>query len=166
MRILARVLLILGLLAGSAIGAMAGSGDITWTLNNIDFSDGNTATGWFITNGAVNQILGFSIVVSGPDSNADFTATQMVNAYLPNEIGAANSGFTKYMDLLLSSPLTGAGGTFNISTGFDCPGCGVLILSDDPSVTGVPLSEPSMLMVLGSGLACLGTIVLRKTRRS
>ena len=163
MRTISRGVVILGLLIGCGISAMAG--DITWTLNQVVFSDGNTATGYFITNSAVNTIEGFSIVVSGPDGGADFTATLMVNAYLPTVIGAANSDFSKYMDLYLSSALTSAGGIVNIASGFDCPGCGVLLLTGsgyDPTVDGVPVSEPSTLLVVGSGLGFLGTILRRK----
>ncbi len=166
MKILARGLVIVGLLIACSIGAMAGSGGIDWTLNNIAFSDGNTATGYFITNTAVNQIIGFSIVVSGPDHNADFVATEMVSAYLPNEVGAADAGFLQYMDLILSSPLTSSGGVVNIAQGFDCPGCGVLVLTDDPTIKGDPLSEPSALVILGGGLAIFGTMFGRKIVRS
>ncbi|MGC2112155.1 MAG: PEP-CTERM sorting domain-containing protein [Candidatus Korobacteraceae bacterium] len=165
MRILARGLLILGLLIGSGIGAVAG--DITWTLNNVQFSDGNTATGFFITNGAVNTIEGFSIQVTGPDGGADFVATQMLNAYLPGTIGAANSDFSKFLDLVLAQNMTGAGGVINIASGFDCPGCGTLLVNSDhdPTVDGAPVSEPSALIVLGSGLGLLGTMLRRKLIR-
>jgi PEP-CTERM motif len=164
MRILARGLVILGLLIGCGISAMAGSGNVEWTLNNVNFSDGNSATGFFITNGAVNTILDFSIQVTGPDGGADFVATQMIDSYLPGTIGAANSDFSKFLDLVLAQNMTSAGGVINIASGFDCPGCGVLLVNSDhdPTLDGAPVTEPSSLIVLGSGLALLGTMLRRK----
>src|SRR5579863_4389719 len=113
MKVFSTVMIALGLFVGSGVCAMA---DTIWTLNDVDFSNGNTATGYFITNPTVTAIDGFSIQVTGPATAADFTATVMVNAYLPSEIGIANPGFTEYVDLYLASALTNAGGTINISS--------------------------------------------------
>jgi len=94
MRIAPRAMIVLGLLIGSSTCAMAGDFDITWALNDVHFSDGNVATGFFVTNSSVTSIVSYSIVVSGPDTAADFTANVMVDAYLPTTIGAAfNPGF-------------------------------------------------------------------------
>jgi hypothetical protein len=162
----AKTLIILVLLIVSSIGAMAGS--IEWTLNDVVFSDGNSAVGYFITNSAVTDILSFDIVVSGPAGGAAFTATQMVSSYLPTEIGAANSDFSKYMDLYLTSAMTGAGGNITMNQGYDCPGCGVLLLAGsghDPEIIGKPVSEPPILLVLGSSLGILGTLLRRAIAR-
>jgi len=47
MKTIPRAMVILGLLIGCGISAMAT--DITWTLNNVAFNDGNVATGSFTT---------------------------------------------------------------------------------------------------------------------
>ncbi len=48
-------------------------------------------------------------MVTGPDTGADFTATQMSSAYLPSTIGFAGNDWAQYVDLYLASPLTSGG---------------------------------------------------------
>jgi hypothetical protein len=169
MKTLSKALFVLVLLVGSSIGAMAGS--ITWTFSDVFFNNGNTVTGFFITDSAVTQYLGFSITVSGSDPNGAFTVTQMTAANLPGLIGAANSDFSKFIALILTPPgLTSAGGVVTMDTGFDCrpdSTCATLLVNSDfhPEVIGVPVSEPATLLVLGSSLGLLGTLLLRRVRR-
>src|SRR5208337_1259286 len=123
-----RVLMILGLLILSSVGAMAG--DIQWTLNDVLFNNGNTATGYFITDSNL-IVQSFSLMVSGPAGSQAFIATVFVQPYLPGTVGFANSDFSKYVDLYLTSPLTSAGGAEFFDMGYDCGpvgGCGVLII--------------------------------------
>ena len=164
MKTAARSIIVFGLLllAGS-IDARAGT--ITWTLHDVVFSNGNVVSGFFTTNSAVTTIDSFSIIVSGPASAADFTATIAVNSYLPNTIGFAAPGWSSYIDLVLSTPLTAYGGTVHIASGYDCPGCGTLLLAasgHDPEVKGT-IPEPSALSLLGGGLV-LVSIALRRQR--
>jgi hypothetical protein len=153
-------------IAGLAFAfATCASADITWTLNDITFSNGNTATGFFETDNAITTIDLFSINVTGPATGAAFAATVMVNAYLPSEIGIATTSFSEYVDLYLASPLTSAGGTVKIGSGYDCPGCGTLILNSDTGVTGVTTSatpEPRFGAFLVMGLVGLGFLARRK----
>ena len=178
MRIVSRALVILGLLVGSASCAMA---DVIWTFNNVQFSNGNVVTGYFITNSAGTMDLGYSIVVSGPDGQQAFTATKFVDSYLPSEIGFADSNSKdvrsyKYVLLYLTSPLTGAGGVIPLGrpgpsglygNGLDCGGggaCGLLLLGHNPTVDGVPVPESSALLNLDlvSSLGLLGFLSLRR----
>ncbi len=163
-----KILIILGLLAGSSVGAIAG--DIEWTLNDVLFSNGNTATGYFITDSSLT-VQSFSLMVSGPAGSQDFIATVFVQPYLPSQLGFANSDFSKYVSLYLTSPITNAGGTIPFGPGlygdgFDCGGgggCGVLLLGNgyDPELIGTPVSEPSVLLILGGSLALMGTMLRR-----
>jgi hypothetical protein len=165
LKILSKAIIATAFLLGSSVCAMA---DIVWTLNNVDFSDGNQAIGSFTTDNAVDTIESFTIQVIGPDTARDFTATTMSSAYLPNTIGAFLEP-TYYVDLYLNSPLTSAGGTFDIGSGYDCPGCGVLLVNSDhiPSVTGVAATpEPSTIPVLGAGVVLMGMIARRKLVRA
>jgi hypothetical protein len=170
MKAVSRVMIGLGLLIGSGACAMA---DIVWTLNDVflqyPHNGGiNEVTGNFTTDNSVDTIESFSIVIAGPETDGTFTAAQMVNDYLPNTIGIANSDFSEYVDLYLSSPLTSAGGTVDIGSGFDCPGCGTLLVDADhtPTVTGVASTpEPSAIPFLGAGLLLMGTLVRRKLNR-
>jgi hypothetical protein len=162
MRNITKLVTIAGLAAAFATCASA---DITWTLNDVTFTDGNSAVGFFTTDNTVDTIDSSSIVVGNANPADSFTVAQMVNAYLPGVIGMANSDFSKYVDLYLVSNLTSAGGTVNIGTGFDCPTCGVLIVNSDTSVTGVlgsPVPEPRFGAFLMAGLAGLGFLARRK----
>jgi hypothetical protein len=160
MRTTSRLAVLLGLLLGSGICAYA---DIQWTFNNVVFNNGDSVTGYFVTNDAVNQYDSISaVVVSGPDS---FTIAGLDSAYLPTEIGIFNSGWGRSIDLSMLSPLTSAGGIVPITSGYDCPGCGTL-LADNPTVVGVDLPEPSAVLVFFVALAGVtgGTRLLRRER--
>jgi hypothetical protein len=74
MKTVSKVLVVLMLLAGSSIFAMAGS--IEWTFNDVVFDNGNSVTGFFITDSSITQYLGFSITVAGGDPNGAFTVAQ------------------------------------------------------------------------------------------
>jgi hypothetical protein len=168
MRTTSRVTILLGLLVGSGISAFA---DITWKLQDVDFSNGNQATGYFITNNAVNTVVSFSITVTGPATAATFTAASVASAYLPGVIGFASPGWTAYVDLYPSSPLTNAGGTIHLAGhdawgdeyGVDCPGCGVIVDPNTAAVTTLP--EPSAINLLGLFACVLGVTALCRRKR-
>lgn len=156
-----KAMIILGLLIGSAFTAAA---DTKWTLVDVAFDNGNVANGWFLVNPALNAYDGYSLTVTGPASSAAFTATVVVSAYLPNTIGFANSDFSEYAVLYLTSPLTNVGGIVPISLGYDCPGCGTLLLANsghDPHLYGVT-PEPSALLLLATGLGPAGFWLRRR----
>jgi len=170
MKALSKVAVVLMLLVGSSIFATAGT--IVWTFNDVYFDNGNQVTGFFTTDSAITQYLNFDITVGGGDPNGAFTVVQMTPANLPTLIGAANGDFSKYIALGLSGTgLTSAGGVVTMDFGFDCGpsgGCGVLLDDSDfhPEVIGIPVSEPSALLVLGSSLAIMGTMLRRKFARA
>ena len=143
MKVFSRVIIGLGLLMGSGACAMA---DIVWTLNDVflqfPHNGGiNEVTGNFTTDNSVDTIEKLLHRCNGPGkTEGNFhTLALMVDAYLPGTIGIANSDFSKYVDLYLSSPLTSAGGKVDMGSGFDCPGCGECSVNADhtPSVIGV-----------------------------
>jgi len=167
MKIFSKLTIGLGLLLGSGVCAMA---DTIWTLNDVYFSNGNQATGWFSTDPTSTTIDDFSIQVTGPDTADAFTAAIMPDTYLANtppEIGIANADWSEYVDLYLATPLTSGGGTINLTGGYDCPGCGVLDTTNyTPSVSGVASTpEPSAIPLMGAGLLLMGTVVRRKLIR-
>ena len=169
MKAFSKALIVMGLLAGSGVYAMA---DTIWTLNDIFFDNGNQASGWFSTDATGSTIDDFSIQVTGPDSADAFTAAIMPSTYLgntPPEIGIANSDWSEYVDFYLASSLTSAGGTIAVTGGYDCPGCGTLLVNSDhaPSITGVAATpEPSSVPFLGAGVILMGIIMRRKLIRA
>jgi hypothetical protein len=171
MRLFTRAVIVLALLMGTAACAMANE---VWTFNNVEFNNGGTfdpnqLSGTFTTNtvGSTWSVVNFSltitpIVTAGdtPDPNNVFTVFQVLGSpTLPNEISLSNVGFSEFIDLIPSAPLSPTGGTFALTSGFDCAGCGTLITNLDPTVTGtapgVGAPEPSSALFLVCGLGGL-----------
>jgi hypothetical protein len=161
-------LLFLVLLIGTSICASAS--DIKWTLSDVYFDNGNTATGYFITDPSLN-VVSYSLVVSGPTTSQAFTAAVFVDPYLPSTIGFANAGFSEYVALYLTSPITPAGGTIPFGpgiygNGFDCggsTGCGTLLIGGGhtPELIGTA-PEPATLLLVGGSLGILAVKLRRR----
>jgi hypothetical protein len=181
-----RLLVGLGIVLAFATGASA---DIAWTFNDVNFdlvSWNSNYTGFiytpvaslsgsFSTDNAVTTVTDFSdltITAQPGYSSFAFPVAGVVDSYLPGEIGIYSAGFSSYIDLYLTSPLNGAGGSYSFSAGYDCPGCAVLLPNSDtgvagdaPIVRGGTLSstpEPGLYAVLAIGLAGLGFAYRRK----
>jgi hypothetical protein len=173
MRLFTRVMIILGLLMGTAACAMANE---VWTFNNVEFDnshfgafDPNLLSGTFTTNtvGSTWSVISFSLTITpiptagdSPDTNDIFTVAQVLGSpSLPNQISISNTGFSDFIDLTPSAPLSPTGGIFALTSGVDCTGCGTLITNLDPTVTGtapgVGAPEPSSALLLVCGLGGL-----------
>lgn len=176
----------IGVFLAVATGASA---DISWTFNDVNFYLGSwsptgtvytevaSLSGSFSTNNAVTAITDFSDLAIKAEpgySSFAFPIAGMVDSYLPGTIGIYGAGWSSYIDLYLTSPLTSAGGTYSFSAGYDCPGCAVLVSNSNTGVvggggahiaTGGSMSstpEPGFYAVLAIGLAGLGFAVRRK----
>ena len=157
---IAKLIAVAGLVLGFATCVSA---QVTWTLSDVVFNNGNSVTGSFVTNSSLD-VTSYSLVVSGPATQQAFTASIFVNDYLANqELGFASSGFSEYVDLYFASPLTNAGGTIPFvpglyGVGFDCGGgggCGTLLNGNGytPELIGTtPEPATGGLLLLGFGM--------------
>ncbi len=115
--------LLLALLAS----ASAGAATVTWTLDNVTFGDGGTATGSFVYDASTNIYSSISIVTSASPSWIPTTsygvvdvAPSITNAGQVAFINTASAGalpdrsFAYRLLLKFSSPLTDAGGTASL----------------------------------------------------
>jgi hypothetical protein len=167
-----------GLLLGSGTCAMA---DVQWTLQTnsvagVLFTNGDIATGYFLTNYANTEITGFDITVAGPATEADFTANVSVGYSLPagTITFAANPNFSPYLALFPAfalpigggpDPLSGTDAWADGPGGDACPGCGVVVQNLGAGLVGVNLPEPSTITILGvfAGIgAVLSAAILRR----
>lgn len=151
MKTFSRVAIGLGLLLGSGFCAMA---DIARLQNDVELT--NEGTGSFATNKAVNTIESFSIDVTAPEKQGDFTDTETVATYLPTTFGIANPGVSKYTEpYSFSDPINGISNN-------------VLLGNADQitSVTNlVATPEPSGLPFLGAAAILMGLLIRRKLLR-
>lgn len=164
-------MIILGLLMVTSACATANE---VWTFNNVEFNNGGTfdpnqLSGTFTTStvGSTWSVVSFSLTITPiptggdtPDPNNVFTVAQVLGSpSLPNQISLSNAGFSEFIDLTPSAPLSPTGGTFALTGGFDCTGCGTLITNLDPTVTGTApgaaAPEPSSALLLVCGLGGL-----------
>lgn len=139
--------------------------NVVWTLNNVTFADGGTATGSFTLDPGGN-FTGWNISVSGGDTTAFPPANYTTGEpafNTPGYVAFANTAFDRYSLLYFSGPLTNAGGIVPLTAGLDCyvGPCRVTVSGELDGVP-TPIPETSTLLLLGSGLVGLGVLLRRK----
>jgi hypothetical protein len=153
-------------LAVATLAAPAAAIPVTWTLHNVVFDDGATASGWFVydadtnvfgpvdittTSGAVVTGATYTLEDPGFDSTADFSV--FVTGMLADYTG------TPALALSMLVPLTNAGGMIPVSNGeFVCIDAGCTdgtparFIVSDAWVAGVGVPEPATASILALGL--------------
>ena len=179
---------------GLFVCSMSAMADVTWTLKSgypgalvpgIVFSNGNTATGWFTTDGT-GSITAYDVSVTGPTTAADFVATAAgIGTFPPGEVSFADWNLNVYMDLYPGGALPVGGHALALLNGHDswgdrygvdCPGCGVIdpasgaalvadnyVRGTDPILTA-PEPNASWLLMAMLSAAVLGYAAIGKKR--
>jgi PEP-CTERM motif len=176
-----------GLLIMFALGCatLAHAGAIQWTLQNVTFDDGGTASGTFFYDADTNTYSNIDIVTTAGLPADSFTGT--VYLFLnPNAVvsGASSLGAvtasladgSPYLGLsFFPSVLTDAGGTIALSTssggeascisgclGTEAPNR--FFTGGDVFSPGASTPEPSSMLLFGLGLASLPCLRRRASR--
>jgi hypothetical protein len=146
------------------------SANTTFTLNNVAFSDGATATGSFTINTAFNALISWSIDVTGsdlgpPSANYDYMVGNSNYFNIsPTEVALASSPFAQDLVLVFNSSLAGGGMIgLNTSSTVDCDpqgACGSLQSGSATMVT----PEPASMLLASPILGFLGLILYRRKR--
>jgi len=172
MKITAR-LLATAALAGTLLAGPALAGPLTWTLSNVTFDDGGTASGSFTYDADTNTLNNWAITTTGGSTLGGATYDSVSNPYgftLSNAdfFFGANGSLNPYLRLGTTSGLTNAGGTVALLTGFssyECTNCGAYRLVTGGSVTTGSVPEPAAWAMMVAGFGLVGFAARRQKAR-
>jgi len=159
MHITAR-LLATAALAGTLVAGPAMAGPLTWTLSNVTFDDGGTASGSFTYDADLDALTNWTITTTPGSTLGGTTYDPSGPAFtVGNAVFyfGANGIFDPYLRLSTASGLTDAGGTVALLAGssWECTNCGTFRLvtggSLSASAAGVPEPAAWAMMVVGFG---------------
>jgi hypothetical protein len=154
---------------------------VTWTLEDVVFSDGGTATGSYVYNASTNTLSNIHIVTS---ANAPFGTTYGVPTpgatlstlfdTLPSSSNLADLTGSPRLIFELLAAMTDAGGTISLDTSYAFEAiCAVAVCGGAPAadrmitsgeVTTTPL--PAALPLFAAGLGALGLLRGRRKKKA
>jgi hypothetical protein len=159
--------------SASAIPAKATT-TLAWTLSNVTFADGATATGTFTTDSTNGNLVSYNLFTTAGSSlgafhyDANTSKKYGDNNFGPNSFLVQTLDFHRYINLEFNNPLTGGGFdaiTITNESSFECNNCNPNRYVTAGYATSVTASVPEplswALMVVGFGL--VGVAARRRT---
>jgi PEP-CTERM motif len=155
---------------------LASADGITWTLEDINFSSGGSATGTFNYNAAtvVYSAVNVSTTASSPFPATSYSTVTDAFYFTPTVVGFGPNPFTEYnggnltgatlLELFFLNPLPSAGGTDPVYAVEYLCGDATCDYTTRTSSTGfvttnpVSAPEPASLLLLAGGLLALALI--------
>jgi len=167
-------------LLGAALPAQATL--VTWTLNNVTFDDGGTASGWIEFDAATQSSTSYNVSLTAGSVLPAFTFVHAnsylsnVGAYGPNSFYFWESGTgatePRTFNLSFATPLGDEGGTHELLTAYsyDCANCTFRMVTGGsltaPAAVGNGVPEPATLGLMVPALGMLGWMARRRKQKA
>jgi hypothetical protein len=173
-----RAVALVGLLAAALLAGsgQAKAGTIEFTLQNVTFDDGGTASGSFVADSATGAVQSLNTVTTAGGRMGGTVYTQVTGqpsyfADTPDSFYSLNGSyislaFQHALTLAGADPIITAIGRFGIGQSYECTNCATYRVVTGGQVFGVALEggtggpagvpEPVSLATLGAGLLALG----------
>jgi hypothetical protein len=169
-----RAVLVAGIvLLSGALPALATP--IKWTLSDVKFTDGATASGSFFYDGDTKKGSLFNVSTSAgilsafhyePATSGLFTG----GGAGPNNFILMTNDGRRYLNFSFLDPLSNAGGTLNInlSSGYECLNCNPSrhMVSGSVTTLSANVPEPGTLAIVMPALGMLGWMARRRNKKS